>query len=120
MAPGDQETTKATNPVPSGYDPGAFWHGMSSNGYLGGCWWTFDARHNEPRIGRVVMARGRDATDVAISTTFGPCALAGFRVVTEEVSAEDAPAARRRGEASDPVPDRAPGPGPARRGMAAG
>jgi hypothetical protein len=41
-------------------------------------------------------------------------------VVTEEVGAEDAPAARRRGEASDPVPDRAPGPGPARRGMAAG
>jgi transglutaminase-like putative cysteine protease len=55
--------------------------------YLGGRWHTFDARHDKPRIGRVLMARGRDATDVAISTTFGPCTLAGFRVVTEEVPA---------------------------------
>ncbi|MBV8889816.1 MAG: transglutaminase family protein [Alphaproteobacteria bacterium] len=53
--------------------------------YLGGAWHTFDARHNQPRIGRVVMARGRDATDVAISTSFGPCALTGFKVVTDEV-----------------------------------
>jgi transglutaminase-like putative cysteine protease len=53
--------------------------------YLGGYWHTFDARHNAPRAGRILMARGRDATDVAIATTFGPCALAGFRVVTEEV-----------------------------------
>ena len=40
--------------------------------YLGGRWYTFDARHNIPRIGRILMARGRDAADVAISTTFGP------------------------------------------------
>jgi transglutaminase-like putative cysteine protease len=40
--------------------------------YLGGTWHTFDARHNTPRIGRVLIARGRDAADVAISTTFGP------------------------------------------------
>ena len=40
--------------------------------YLGGRWYTFDARHNKPRIGRILMARGRDATDVAISTSFGP------------------------------------------------
>lgn len=53
--------------------------------YLGGEWHTFDARHNVPRIGRILMARGRDATDVAIATTFGPCALADFRVVTDEV-----------------------------------
>lgn len=53
--------------------------------YLGGRWWTFDARHNAPRIGRVLMARGRDATDVAISTAFGTARLAGFRVVTDEV-----------------------------------
>jgi len=53
--------------------------------YLGGRWYTFDARHNVPRIGRIVMARGRDATDVAIVTSFGPGALAGFAVVTEEV-----------------------------------
>jgi transglutaminase-like putative cysteine protease len=53
--------------------------------YLGGRWYTFDARHNEPRIGRVVMARGRDATDVAISTSFGACTLSKFTVVTDEV-----------------------------------
>ena len=54
--------------------------------YLGGRWYTFDARHNHPRIGRLLMARGRDATDVAISTIFGPCLLAGFEVTTEEVA----------------------------------
>jgi transglutaminase-like putative cysteine protease len=59
--------------------------------YLGGRWYTFDARHNTPRIGRILMARGRDATDVAIVTSFGPCQLAGFSVVTDEVS-EEAPA----------------------------
>jgi transglutaminase-like putative cysteine protease len=53
--------------------------------YLGGRWFTFDARHNHPRIGRLLMARGRDATDVALSTTFGPCRLASFEVTTEEV-----------------------------------
>jgi len=55
--------------------------------YLGGKWWTFDARHNARRIGRVLMARGRDATDVAISTTFGSCRLATFEVIAEEVAA---------------------------------
>ena len=54
--------------------------------YLGGRWYTFDARHNAPRIGRILMARGRDATDVAMVTSFGPCTLVGFRVVTEEVA----------------------------------
>ena len=53
--------------------------------YLGGRWYTFDARHNAPRIGRILMARGRDATDVAISTSFGMSTLAGFKVVTDEV-----------------------------------
>jgi transglutaminase-like putative cysteine protease len=53
---------------------------------LGGRWYTFDARHNIPRIGRVLMARGRDATDVAILTSFGPCTLAGFKVITDEVT----------------------------------
>ena len=53
--------------------------------YLGGEWRTCDARHNRPRIGRVVMARGRDATDVAISTAFGVATLTGFEVVTEKV-----------------------------------
>jgi transglutaminase-like putative cysteine protease len=54
--------------------------------YLGGAWYTFDARHNKPRIGRILIARGRDAADVAISTTFAPNMLAGFKVVTEEVT----------------------------------
>jgi transglutaminase-like putative cysteine protease len=53
--------------------------------YLGGHWHTFDARHNTPRIGRILMARGRDATDVAISTIFGPSTLVSFNVVTDEV-----------------------------------
>ena len=44
--------------------------------YLGGRWHTFDARYNEPRIGRILIARGRDAADVAISMTFGPNKLA--------------------------------------------
>jgi transglutaminase-like putative cysteine protease len=55
--------------------------------YLGGVWYTFDARHNRPRVGRILMAKGRDATDVAISTSFGQCTLAGFAVVTDEVRA---------------------------------
>jgi transglutaminase-like putative cysteine protease len=55
--------------------------------FIGGKWYTFDARHNRPRIGRIVMARGRDAADVAISTSFGRSRLAQFRVVTEEVEA---------------------------------
>jgi transglutaminase-like putative cysteine protease len=54
--------------------------------YLGGHWYTVDARNNEPRIGRVLMARGRDATDVAISTQFGPAKLVEFKVLTEEIA----------------------------------
>jgi transglutaminase-like putative cysteine protease len=56
--------------------------------YLDGRWFTFDARHNHPRIGRIVMARGRDAADVAISTTFGAVQLVKFSVtvITDEVS----------------------------------
>jgi transglutaminase-like putative cysteine protease len=53
--------------------------------YVGGSWYTFDARHNVPRIGRVLIARGRDAADVAISMTFGPTELTGFRVWTDEI-----------------------------------
>jgi transglutaminase-like putative cysteine protease len=54
--------------------------------YMGGRWHTFDARHNVPRIGRVLMARGRDATDVALTTSFGPAHLKTFVVRTEEVT----------------------------------
>jgi transglutaminase-like putative cysteine protease len=53
--------------------------------YLGGKWWTLDARNNVPRIGRVLMATGRDAADVAITTSFGPTWLRSFLVVSEEV-----------------------------------
>jgi transglutaminase-like putative cysteine protease len=53
--------------------------------YLSGTWFTFDARHNTPRIGRILMATGRDATDVALSTSFGAAQLTRFNVVTDEV-----------------------------------
>ena len=53
--------------------------------YLGGCWHTFDARNNVPRIGRVLIARGRDAADVPIVHSFGPNTLTSFRVWTDEV-----------------------------------
>jgi transglutaminase-like putative cysteine protease len=53
--------------------------------YLDHRWYTFDARHNTPRIGRIVMARGRDAVDVAMTTSFGKTALNRFTVWTDEV-----------------------------------
>ena len=56
--------------------------------YLEGQWWTFDARHNKPRIGRVLMARGRDAVDCALTTSFGPTTLEKFFVITDEVKEE--------------------------------
>lgn len=57
--------------------------------YLGGRWYTFDARHNTPRIARIVMARGRDATDTAITTAFGAAKLVKFDVHTDEVADTD-------------------------------
>ncbi len=70
--------------VPPPYGPMDFaaWF----DAYLGGQWYTFDARNNVPRIGRVLIARGRDAADVAIATTFGPNTLESFRVWTDEVA----------------------------------
>lgn len=55
--------------------------------YLGDRWYTFDARNNTPRIGRVLMARGRDACDVALASTFGPNTLNRFTVWADEVGA---------------------------------
>jgi transglutaminase-like putative cysteine protease len=52
--------------------------------YLDGEWYTFDARHNKPRRGRILMARGRDAADVALTTTFGSAILTRFDVYTDE------------------------------------
>jgi transglutaminase-like putative cysteine protease len=54
--------------------------------YLEDRWWAFDARNNKPRIGRVLMATGRDAADVAITTSFGTNWLTSFTVVAEEVA----------------------------------
>jgi transglutaminase-like putative cysteine protease len=70
--------------TPPPYAPGDFAAWFEA--YLGGCWYTFDPRNNVPRIGRVLIARGRDATDVAISTTFGPNMLMSFKVWTDEVN----------------------------------
>jgi transglutaminase-like putative cysteine protease len=56
--------------------------------YLDGAWHTLDARHNTPRIGRLLMARGRDATDAAISTAFGVAELVRFDVITNEIVAQ--------------------------------
>lgn len=53
--------------------------------YLSGRWFTLDARHDQPRIGRVVMAYGRDAADAALTTSFGPTVLKHFEVWTSEV-----------------------------------
>ena len=53
--------------------------------YLGGQRHVFDARFNAPRVGRVLMARGRDAADVAIVTTFGPNTLTGAEVSANEI-----------------------------------
>jgi transglutaminase-like putative cysteine protease len=53
--------------------------------YLDNRWWAFDARHNTPRVGRVLMATGLDATDCAITTSFGTAALKSFDVVSDEV-----------------------------------
>jgi transglutaminase-like putative cysteine protease len=74
--------------TPPPYPPGDFAAWFEA--YLGGRWHTFDPRNNVPRIGRVLLARGRDAADVAITTTFGPNTLQGFRVWTDEVAVQAA------------------------------
>ena len=68
-------------PQPWGVPDFAAWFEV----YLDDAWHTFDARNNTPRIGRILLARGRDATDVAITTTFGPNYLASFKVQTDEI-----------------------------------
>jgi transglutaminase-like putative cysteine protease len=60
--------------------------------FLDGKWHTWDARHNHSRIGRILMARGRDATDAAISTAFGSAKLVNFTVVTYELTGDQAAA----------------------------
>ncbi|MFC6646406.1 transglutaminase family protein [Granulicella cerasi] len=59
--------------------------------YLDGRWWDMDARHNEPRYGRILMAVGRDAADVAITTSFGVANLTHFFVESKEIDADGNP-----------------------------
>ncbi|WP_428029668.1 transglutaminase-like domain-containing protein [Ancylobacter sp.] len=68
------------NPAPMDYNA---WF----EAYLGGRWYTFDARHNVPRIGRILVARGRDAADIPMIHTFGPHMLQRFEVITDQVAA---------------------------------
>ena len=68
-------------PVPAAMDFSAYFEVL-----LGSKWWALDARHTKPRIGRILQARGRDAADVALITTFGPHTLSKFFVVTEELA----------------------------------
>jgi transglutaminase-like putative cysteine protease len=72
--------------VPPSKDPMDFsaWF----DAYVGGEWHTFDARNNAPRIGRILMARGRDAADVALLTSFGVSRLVQFKVWTDEIGEE--------------------------------
>lgn len=56
--------------------------------YLDGRWYTFDARHNQPRAGRILMARGRDAADAALTTTFGPARLTRFDIYTDSAASD--------------------------------
>lgn len=60
--------------------------------FLGGRWHTFDARHNQRRVGRILMAVGRDAVDTALTTSFGAAKLVHFHVWTDEVTIESATA----------------------------
>ena len=63
--------------------------------YLDGGWHTFDPRNHAPRVGRILMARGRDAADVAISNSFGTTTLTSFKVITDEVAEDKQYAAAR-------------------------
>lgn len=69
--------------VPASPDPMDFSAWFEA--YLGGRWYIFDPRNNVPRIGRVLIARGRDAADVPLSHAFGPNVLKNFKVWTDEV-----------------------------------
>lgn len=75
--------------TPPPFPPGDFaaWFEV----FLEGSWHTYDPRNNEPRIGRFLIARGRDAADVAITTTFGPNVLENFKVWTDEVADANTP-----------------------------
>ncbi len=67
------------------YDPAPMDFSGWFEAYLSGQWYTFDARHNKPRIGRILMGTGRDAADVALTTSFGRMDLVKFVVISDEV-----------------------------------
>jgi transglutaminase-like putative cysteine protease len=68
-------------------DPAPMDYNAWFEAFLDGRWFTFDARHNTPRIGRIMVARGRDATDIPLVTSFGPHILKTFQIWTDEVDA---------------------------------
>jgi transglutaminase-like putative cysteine protease len=68
---------------PQPYPPGDFAAWLEA--YLDGQWWVFDPRNNTPRMGRILIARGRDAADVPLTHTFGPNVLTGFQVWADEI-----------------------------------
>jgi transglutaminase-like putative cysteine protease len=72
--------------TPPPFPPGDFAAWFEA--WIGGRWHIFDPRNNVPRISRILMARGRDACDVAIATTFGPNMLESFRVWTDEIAGD--------------------------------
>jgi transglutaminase-like putative cysteine protease len=74
---------------PPPYAPGDFAAWMEV--YLEGRWWVLDPRNHTPRIGRILVARGRDAADVPLTQTFGLHEMTDFRVWTDEVAPEDLP-----------------------------
>jgi transglutaminase-like putative cysteine protease len=69
------------------YDPDPMDFSGWFEAWLSGRWYTFDARHNHPRIGRILMATGRDAADVALTTSFGRMDLVKFLVISDEIVA---------------------------------
>lgn len=77
-------------------DPAPMDYNAWFEAYLDGGWVIFDARHNIPRIGRITVARGRDATDIPLVTSFGPHVLTTFRVWTDEVDSNLLQDLRRR------------------------
>jgi transglutaminase-like putative cysteine protease len=77
--------------IPGPYPPMDFHAWFEA--YLGGRWWTFDARFNVPRIGRVPIGRGRDAVDVAMVTTYGAATLRRMTVWSDEATDTTSPAA---------------------------
>jgi transglutaminase-like putative cysteine protease len=91
--------------VPAVDAPMDFAGGMEA--YVGGAWHSFDPRNNARRIGRLSIARGRDAADVAISTAFGPSSLQLFRVWTDQISSEQAAKFIAERSASTPSPSAA-------------